>query len=283
MKCYSETENYCILRQCEGALTILSIHDQALSYFARVSVIVLSSLILSTLITSLTQAAQLPQNVYLLPDDGQPKNNHPIGPFCCTGSTVTVVDADGNPVGYIYYADFDESHTIGGTTCAKRFTILVSARAQMSDPYGPQERSRIDFIADRMKSGATGRTRAGSFIFTAVLQRATLRRLNIGRGGLFYELGTPKVTVMVHDTRYPLCARCRTAPAQSLRPAARNSRAIEVEVGVLGVWVLRAGFSQSLGEHPSNSLSICYNACPKELQAVELPSDAFCAQRGEHR
>jgi hypothetical protein len=66
--------------------------------------------------------------VFRLPGDGIPMNNARVGPFCCTGDVAIVRSTDGNPIGYIYFFDWEgKSYNIeGGDSIVQDFAVLVS-------------------------------------------------------------------------------------------------------------------------------------------------------------
>jgi hypothetical protein len=141
------------------------------------------------------EAMRLVRTSFRLPGDGVPNNNQSIGPFCCTGETLTVRRADGNAAGYVYFYSFEGGFNISSNRSgATSMEILVSGLANMANANSPQQQSSVRFLASEMKPGVTRSTRAGGFVFKVTVAQARLAR---GPSGVFYEMGSVVVRVDV--------------------------------------------------------------------------------------
>ena len=99
----------------------------------------------------------LARTTFVLPGDGAKNNNQSIGPFCCTGETVTVQSSSGSPLGYVYFYDFDGGYNVSGNrSAAKTIKILVSGPTDLSAPEGSQVKDQVAFAAAGTHVGSSG-------------------------------------------------------------------------------------------------------------------------------
>jgi len=101
-----------------------------------------------------------------LPGDGAQNNNQAIGPFCCTGETLTIRRRDGKAAGYVYFYGWKgQTYTVGGNrSFAPDIEILVSGLADPTNPSSEQEKSSVYFVACDMVPGASRSATAGSYL-----------------------------------------------------------------------------------------------------------------------
>ena len=113
--------------------------------------------------------AALARTSFSLPGDAAANNGGSIGPFCCRGRTVTIVDTSGSIVGYAYW--FQWAGQAYDTTHNGAFdSMYPDIRVLVDDVAGGQ--SSIDFSAGELVPGAT-RTRAvGRLEFTVTISSA---------------------------------------------------------------------------------------------------------------
>jgi hypothetical protein len=143
----------------------------------------------------LTQSCLFRQFSFNLPADGRSNNNGYIGPFCCTGSTATVLNLNGDPVGYIYFFSWNgQAYNYGNTSIAPDLKILVSGLSNFSDTNSAQVQSSVDIQASEMQVGASRSTTAGSLAFTVTITNFTAVTYN---GQPYYDMGTITVRVDV--------------------------------------------------------------------------------------
>ena len=136
------------------------------------------------------------QSSFVLPNDGIPNNNQPLGPFCCTGKTAIVFGNDGNPEGYIYFYSWDgQAYNVGDNrSIAPDIKILVSGVADLSDVHSEQQESSISFSAVDMIQGQSRSTRAGDLYYQVTIENANLETLN---GITYFDMGSVVVIVDV--------------------------------------------------------------------------------------
>jgi hypothetical protein len=130
---------------------------------------------------------------YELPADGQPNQNHAIGPFCCTGVTATVRAPDGQAIGYIYFFGFDQGYQVGATAYAMQARILISGAVDLAQPSG-QMQSEVDFQASEMAIGASRSASAGALSFAVTIAAVDLVDFSAQP---YYDMGTFRVSVDV--------------------------------------------------------------------------------------
>jgi hypothetical protein len=152
--------------------------------------------------TSTAENVELQKDSFRFPEDGQPNNNGRIGPFCCTGRTVTIKKTDGNPVGYAYFYSWTGQayNTSPKSSAAPSINILVSSLADLSDTNSPSQQGSISFLATEMLPGASRSARVGGLEFKVTILEATQVNLN---GGTYFDMGSVKAqldaAILKHD------------------------------------------------------------------------------------
>ena len=130
-----------------------------------------------------------------LPGDGVKNRNKRIGPFCCTGETVTVPTKSGDPAGYVYFFDFPGGgKRVGSRSVARNFAVGVSGLAILSDPKSKQIEQWLRFTADELKRGAAKTARAGQLEYKVGIQDAQTTSLG---GKTYYYMDSVKIVVGV--------------------------------------------------------------------------------------
>jgi len=134
-----------------------------------------------------TDSVTLQRKSFRFPEEAQPNNNGSIGPFCCTGRTVTVRRADGGPVGYAYFFAWKGQayKTSPNSSKAPDIQILVSGLANLADLHSESRGNAICFSAQEMSPGASRSARAGALDFKVTILEAT--QLN---GGKYFDMGS---------------------------------------------------------------------------------------------
>jgi len=134
-----------------------------------------------------TDSVQLQRYSFRFPEEAQPNNNGSIGPFCCTGRTVTVRREDGGPVGYAYFFGWKGQayRTSPDSSKAPDIQILVSGLANLADLNSESRGNAICFSAQEMSPGASRSARAGALEFKITILEAT--QLN---GGKYFDMGS---------------------------------------------------------------------------------------------
>ena len=110
-----------------------------------------------------TDRVQLQRYSFRFREEAQPNSNGSIGPFCCTGRTVTVRREDGGPVGYAYFFGWKGQayKTSPNSSKAPDIQILVSGLANLADLNSESRGNAICFSAQEMSPGASRSARAG--------------------------------------------------------------------------------------------------------------------------
>lgn len=134
---------------------------------------------------------ELQKDSFRFPEDGQPNNNGRIGPFCCTGRTVTIKRTDGIPVGYAYFFGWNGQAYITSpkSSAAPEIKILVSSLADLSDPNSPSQQGSISFLAGEMSPGASRSARVGALEFKITILEAAQVNLH---GATYFDMGSVK-------------------------------------------------------------------------------------------
>jgi hypothetical protein len=128
-----------------------------------------------------------------LPADGQPNQNHSIGPFCCTGVTATVRGPGGQAIGYIYFFGFDQGVQIGPNAYAMQASILISGAVDLAQPSN-QTQSEVDFQSSEMAVGVAKSGSAGALTFAVTVAAVDIVQFD---GQPHYDMGTFRVSVDV--------------------------------------------------------------------------------------
>ena len=140
--------------------------------------------------------ALLPRTSFLLPDDGTPNDNGPIGPFCCSGTTLVVRDRANQPVGYVYFFGWHGQayNTSSTSSAAPDLSLLVSGVAADADAASPEVTGEIDFDGSEMKPGAARTTKVGRLLYTATLEKVTTQQIS---GQTYFDMGSLTVRIDV--------------------------------------------------------------------------------------
>jgi len=138
----------------------------------------------------------LERTSFELPTDGADNNNGSIGPFCCTGHTVTVEATAGYPAGYVYFYGWKgQAYTSGASSFAPDVAIRIAGLADVHDPKSTMVESEIDFTADEMDIGAQKSGEAGQLEYTVTIDAVDLAPAS---GGVaYFDMGSLVVHVDV--------------------------------------------------------------------------------------
>jgi len=137
---------------------------------------------------------RLANTSFRLPGDGQKNNNQSIGPFCCTGETVTIQTNENIPVGYIYFYDFEDAVNVSPTkSAAGKIKILVSGPSRLSQQGSQQVKQQMVFAANNYSKGQTESVQAGELRFVATLENAVVD----GSAGARFDMTSFRVRVDV--------------------------------------------------------------------------------------
>ncbi|MGC5809910.1 hypothetical protein, partial [Ralstonia pseudosolanacearum] len=113
---------------------------------------------------------------FVLPGDGTKNDNRAIGPFCCTGETVTVQSSSGVPLGYIYFYSFDGGYNLSefgnARSAATAIKILVSGAENLDAPESSQVKDQVFFPAGNTHIGSTGSVVVGHLRYTFNVTKA---------------------------------------------------------------------------------------------------------------
>jgi hypothetical protein len=118
------------------------------------------------------QAASIRTRALELPGSGVKNANRRIGPFCCTGETATVLDANGQAVGYVYVFGFSGGVNLGGRAAVRTANVLVSG--PRADDVADQATSQVDFSAASWQEGTAVRVQAGRLTYVVTLTNADI-------------------------------------------------------------------------------------------------------------
>ena len=128
----------------------------------------------------------LSQSMFQFPADGQTGQ---VGPFCCSGRTVTVRARDGAVLGYAYFYDFGPAYNQGDTSYSTSFAILVA------DAEGNER--RIEFEAKDVYRSDTGSAQVGELVFVVMVTHVDLKSSPDQR---VFDMGTLTVELSVETT-----------------------------------------------------------------------------------
>jgi len=132
---------------------------------------------------------------FSLPVDGVPNANGYIGPFCCTGVTVTVDGTDGSALGYVYFFGFTNGvNAPDDMSYAQDLSILISGVPSIDDPSAPQVTGEIDFAASAMQAGVSKSGQTGALLYRVTLTHVDIEPVD---GQPYYDMGTLTVSVDV--------------------------------------------------------------------------------------
>lgn len=83
---------------------------------------------------------RLAQDTLRYPDDAVDNDNGYVGPFCCTGRTLTFESEDGYPVGYVYLFSWQgQAFNVGDGSAFPNLQLRVAASTDLSDPDAAME------------------------------------------------------------------------------------------------------------------------------------------------
>ena len=173
-------------------------------------------------------AQPMPLASFVLPQDGTPNNNGFIGPFCCTGRTVTV-HRDGVPLGYIYFYSWEgQAYNVGPDhSVAPDLQILLSGLREVADPTSPQDQSAVSFLARELVPGTTRTAQAGGLYFTVTVLEVTLEALDQTP---YFDMGAISVRIDVS----------LTAPTQTGVLENPRSGSVQSGLGMITGWACSA-------------------------------------------
>ncbi len=140
--------------------------------------------------------SSLKQSSFELPSGGTPNDNAAIGPFCCTGTTATVVSNSGDDVGYVYfYAWKGQTYNTGpDSSIAPDAEIEIAGLADVHDPQSTLEKGEIDFLASEMEEGASKSATVGELSYTVTIEHVEMKS---GPGGSYFDMSSLAVRVDV--------------------------------------------------------------------------------------
>lgn len=160
------------------------------------------------------QKVTLSRSTYYLPGDGVKNNNTQIGPFCCTGETVTVTSTKGENLGYVYFYDWQgQAYNVDDGSIYPNINILVSGASDLAKPDSTQQKGSVYFRPDRVRSGQTIRsTQVGRLCYRAKVTQANFMPYG---GQQYFKSGSVAVRVDVS-----VCPRgsMSAVPAQRPKP-----------------------------------------------------------------
>ena len=132
--------------------------------------------------------AEPPLASFVFPADGVPNDNGWVGPFCCTGQTGVVNDANGTAIGYSYFYSFDDGLNLSDQqSVASLLSILVAGRSNLSDARSPLVMSQIDFATGELEVGATKSIVVGALEFEVVIDHVDIV---VVQGQSYFDMAT---------------------------------------------------------------------------------------------
>lgn len=104
---------------------------------------------------------------FVLPADGVRNDNKMIGPFCCTGRTITVQDRRGRPVGYVYFFAWEgQAYNVGpAASIFPSVKVLLAGLQDLSDPASPLVESSVLINPERDYSRGAFAAVAGAIVY----------------------------------------------------------------------------------------------------------------------
>ncbi len=146
---------------------------------------------------SLNDPRYIQNPTFVFPDAGEKNNNNQIGPFCCTGRTVTVRNLENEPIGYVYFYSWEgQAMTLSAEnrSIAPDLKILVSSLADLNDPYSEQIEGYIAFSAEDMMNKPVRNTTVAGLNYTAKI--IDVETLKYGEDVYFY-MDSPVIQIDV--------------------------------------------------------------------------------------
>jgi hypothetical protein len=141
-------------------------------------------------------SSTLVQSNFDFPSDGQ---TGLIGPFCCTGKTVTITARDGETLGYAYFYDWKGSaYNVGSTSYATDFDVLVAAKETGALDAAAVLKGDLDFDAHQLKAGTSKSVEVRDLVFTVDVTHVDIKDDIQGlQGAPYLDLGTLRVHLSV--------------------------------------------------------------------------------------
>ncbi|WNG44438.1 hypothetical protein F0U60_10195 [Archangium minus] len=133
---------------------------------------------------------------YRLPQDGVPNDNAPVGPFCCTGTTLIVQAPNGEgALGYAHFFFWEgQAYNFEGGSIAPDVILPLSGRSTLDSGHGDEEKGQISFTAAELKAGVSRRTRVGALEYIITVER--VETLDYA-GRPYFRMGSLEVSVDV--------------------------------------------------------------------------------------
>jgi len=134
-------------------------------------------------------SSPLAQTRFVLPDDATPNEGRPIGPFCCSGRTLTVTTDDGTVAGYAYFFDWEgQARQVSDEVSAfPNLHVLLSGREDPTDPGSAQVTSSVLVPAGTRWIGKDFETTVGGLRYRIRVTEAEVVQL----ADILYFLGEP--------------------------------------------------------------------------------------------
>ncbi|MFO0548661.1 MAG: hypothetical protein U0271_09750 [Polyangiaceae bacterium] len=160
----------------------------------------LSSLVGLVALSGLLAACEEPnspfvETEFLLPDDAEQNDNGSIGPFCCTGRTVTVETKSGHEAGYAHFFFWDgQAFSDDKTSYAPNVIIDIAALADVEDETSELLQSRIFFDGNELAVGESRSQQVGAIIFTATVEEVDTYTFD---GESYFDMATLKMSLTV--------------------------------------------------------------------------------------
>jgi hypothetical protein len=147
-------------------------------------------------VETVSEPGFLERTSFELPTDGAANDNGPIGPFCCTGHTITVTTTDGYPAGYAYFYSWKgQAYNTGTGSIAPDVSIEIAGLADVHDPASKLVKSEVDFTAAEMEVGAQKTASAGQLAYTVTIETVTL--VPESEGDPYFDMGSLAVRIDV--------------------------------------------------------------------------------------
>jgi len=143
-----------------------------------------------------------PLATFAFPAAGVSNDNDYVGPFCCTGRTATVRDADGAEIGYSHFFGFDGGLNVEeGRSVASRLEIWVAGRSQLADPSSELVMAEVAFTVGELAVGETKSVAAGALEFDVVIDHVDIEQV---QGAPYFDMGTVAATVTARPAAPPV-------------------------------------------------------------------------------
>jgi hypothetical protein len=143
----------------------------------------------------------LEQSSFSFPGDAEPNDNNAIGPFCCTGQTVTVNHKDGYAVGYVYYFNSHGQAFIGPTedsTIYPNLEIEVAALEDAANPDSPMIEGNVVIHPAGHSEERVYEVAVGQLVYSFTLHGAKLWPEGEAPEGFLFDAAKPTLDMDVH-------------------------------------------------------------------------------------